>query len=303
MLQFGQEFRLQSAFRAALLKAVDQDQSYLDTFKSVLKGEKNIDTNLSIIKDLLSYKDSWYIPKDETLKRVIMEAKHDLRMAGHYRTYNTIGRVRVNFYSPKMDEHSTEYVRSYDVCEHNKFIRHMKYELLEPIDVPMRPWTSISMCFIVGLPESEGYTKIWVIVDRFSKMAHFIRLKTGEHIKEGALIFLKEIGRVHGLQETIISNRDIQFISKVWMSLIQLLQVKLNVSTGFNPETNRQTERVNETLEQYLCSYCSSQQDDWVSFLPFVEYAYNISLSQSAKASAFEINSAFTPKTQPLGIV
>jgi len=271
VLQSCQGFRLQSGFRAALLKAVNQEQSYLDRFKSVPKGEKNVDTNLSIIKDLLSYKDRWYIPKDETLKRIIMEAKHDLRMAGHYRTYNTIGRVRANFYSPKIDEQITEYVRSCDVCEHNKFIRHMKYELLEPIDVPMRPWTFISMDFIVGLPESEGYTKVCLIVDMVSKMAHLIPLKTEEHIKELALIFLKEIGCVHGLQETIISNRDTQLICKFWMSLIQLLQVKLNVSTGFNPETDRQTELVNETLEQYLCSYCSSQQDDWVLFLPFVE--------------------------------
>jgi len=64
---------------------------------------------------------------------------------------------------------------------------------LKPINVPIRPWTSISIDFIVGLPKSEGYTKIWVIVDRFSKMAHFIPLKIQEHIKELALIFLKEI--------------------------------------------------------------------------------------------------------------
>jgi len=128
------------------------------------------------------------------------------------------------------------------------------------------------MDFIVGLPKSEGYTKIWVIVDRFSKMAHFIPLKTEEHIKELALIFLKEIWRLHGLPETIISNRDTRFTSKFWMSLMQLLQVKLNVSTACHPETDGQTERINQTLEQYLRSYCLYQQDDWVSLLPFVQH-------------------------------
>jgi len=213
VLQSCQGFRLQSAFRTALLKAADQDQSYLDTFKSVLKGEKNVDTSLSIIKELLCYKNRWYIPKDEALKRIIMEAEHDSRMAGHFGTYKTIGRVRANFYWPKMDEQITEYVRSCDICQHNKVIRHRKYRLLEPIDVPKRPLTSISMDFIVGLPKSEGYTKIWVIVDRFSKMAHFIPLKTEEHIKELARIFLKEIWRHHGLPETIISDRDTLFTS------------------------------------------------------------------------------------------
>jgi len=303
VLQSCQGFRLQSAFRTALLKAVDQAQSYLDTFKSVLKGEKNVNTSLSIIKDLLSYKNRWYIPKDEALKRIIMEAEHDSRMAGHFGAYKTIGRVRANIYWPKMDEQITEYVRSCDICQHNKVIRHKKYGLLEPIDVPMRPWTSISMDFIVWLPKSDGYTKIWVIVDRFSKMAHFIRLKTEEHIKELALIFLKEIWRLHGLPETIISDRDTQFTSKFCMSLMQLLQVKLNVSTAFHSETDGQTEWVNQTLEHYLRNYCLYQQDDWVSLLSFAEHTYNISLSESAKASPFEINYGCTPQTQWSGMV
>jgi len=97
-------FRLHYAFRTALLKAADQDQSYLNMFKSVLKGEKNVHTSLSIIKDLLCYKNRWYIPKDKALKRIIMEAKHDSRMAGQIGTYKTIGRVRANFYWPKMHQ-------------------------------------------------------------------------------------------------------------------------------------------------------------------------------------------------------
>jgi len=79
---------------------------------------------------------------------------------------------------------------------------------------------------------------------------------------------------------------------------MRLLQVKLNVSTAFHPETDGQTERVNQILEQYLRSYCSYQQDDSVSLLPFAEHAYNISLSESTKTSPFEINYGFTPRTQ-----
>jgi len=123
-----------------------------------------------------------------------------------------------------MHEHITEYVRSCDVCQRNKVIRHTKYGLLEPLEVPMRPWTAISMDFIVGVPKSEGYTKIWVIVDRFSKMAHFIPLKTEEHIKVLALAFVKEIWRLHGLPESIVSDRDTRFTSKFWTTLMQLLQ-------------------------------------------------------------------------------
>jgi len=77
-----------------------------------------------------------------------MEAEHDSKITGHFGTYKTIGRVRDNFYWPKMDENITEYDRSCDVCQRNKVIRHKKYGLLELLDVPIRPWTAISMDFI-----------------------------------------------------------------------------------------------------------------------------------------------------------
>jgi len=126
-----------------------------------------------------------------------------------------------------MDEQIAEYMRSCDLCQNNKVIRHTKNGLSEPIHVAMGPSTSISMDFIVGLlPKSEEFTMICVIVDRVSKMAHFMQLKTEEHTKELALIFLKEICSLHGLPKTIISDGDNQFTSKFWMSLMQLLHVR-----------------------------------------------------------------------------
>jgi len=155
-----------------------------------------------------------------------------------------------------MDKNITVYVRSCDVCQHNQVIPHKKYGLLAPLEVLMRPWRGISIDFIVGLPKSDGYTKILVIVDRFSKMAHFIPLRTEEHITELALTLVKAIWCLHGLPESIVSDRDTQFMSKFWTSLMQLLQVNLKLSTAFHPESDRQTARVNQALEQYLRIYC-----------------------------------------------
>ena len=84
---------------------------------------------------------------------------------------------------------------------------------------------------------------------------------------------------------------------------MELLQVQLNVSTAFHPETDGQTERVNKTLQQYLQSYCSYKQDDWASLLPLAEYAYNTSTSEYSKLSPFEINYGFIPRTNWLGAV
>src|SRR5437879_4926790 len=110
---------------------------------------------------------------------------------------------------------------------------------------------------MTGFLESAGYTKIWVIMDRISKMAHFIPLAIEVQIEELVLIFLKDIWRFYGLLESIISDRVSPFTSKFWTSLIKLLCVKLNVSTAFHLDTDGQTERVNQTLEQYIRSYCS----------------------------------------------
>jgi len=137
-----------------------------------------------------------------------MEAEYDSKIAGHFGIFKTIGRVRANFYWPKIDEHITEYICSCDVCQRNKVIRYKKYGLLEPLEVPMRPWMAISIDFIIGLPKSDGYMKILVIIDRFSKMGYFILLKTEEHIKKLALTFVKEIWHLNWLPESIFSDRD-----------------------------------------------------------------------------------------------
>jgi len=140
--------------------------------------------------------------------RKMMEAEDNSKIAGHFRIVKTIGRVRANSYWPNMNDHITAYIHSCDVCQHNKVIRHMKYGLLEPLEVPMRRWMAIYMDFIVGLPKSDGYTKIEVIVDRYSKMSHFIPLKTEEHIKKLALTFIEEIWCLHGLPKSIVFDWD-----------------------------------------------------------------------------------------------
>jgi len=115
VLQTCQGFRLQTTFHKALMKAADSDETYLATLNALLKGDSKVDTNFSIEKDLLLYKNRWDIPKDEGLRRMIMEAEHDSKIARNFGTYKTIGRVRANFDWPKMDENITEYVRSCDV--------------------------------------------------------------------------------------------------------------------------------------------------------------------------------------------
>ena len=247
--------------------------------------------------DLLFVKGRWYVPSNKELKNKILKAEHDSRVAGHFGQFKTLERIKANFYWPKMDQEVEEYVRSCDSCQWNKATRHKKYGQLDPLDIPNRPWDDISMDFIVGLPESSGHTKIWVVVDRFSKMAHFIPLSTDTPMKEIANIFLREIWRLHGLPNSVVSDRDSRFQSKFWLCVMELLDVDVRMSTAFHPQTDGQTERVNQILEQYLRSYCSYQQDDWAELLPLAEHAYNSAVSESTKFSPFEANYGFSPRT------
>ena len=128
-------------------------------------------------------------------------------------------------------------------------------------------------------------------------MAHFIPLPTDTPIKEIANVFLHEIWRLHGLPNSVVSDRDSRFQSKFGLCGMELLDVDVRMSTAFHPQTDGQTERVNQILEQYLRSYCLYQQDDWAELLPLAEHAYNSAVTESTKVSPFEANYGFSPRT------
>ncbi|KAF8750752.1 hypothetical protein RHS01_09200 [Rhizoctonia solani] len=155
------------------------------------------------------------------------------------------------------------------------------------------------MDFIVKLPTSHGCDTVWVVVDRFSKMAHFI--PTVETIKapDLAWLFLQHIFRAHGLPDTIISDRGSIFVSHFWTRLHELIGVRLKHSTAYHPRTDGQTERINQILEAYLRCYTSYQQDDWVDYLPLAEFAYNNRTSSSSQQSPFYANYGFHPTFEP----
>jgi hypothetical protein len=230
---------------------------------------------LSLSDGLVFFKNHWDVPEGRDLRQEIFSQNHDSRIAGHFGQLKTPDKIKANIYWPNMDHDIEEYVCSCDSCQRNKTARHKKYSKLQPLEVPYRPWTTISMDFIVCLPESGGYTKIWVIVDRFSMMAHFIPLPSVNKTEDMAKLLLTQVQKHHGLPDDIVSDRDSKFISHFWQSLMDLLSDKLNLSVAFHPHTDYQTERVNQTLEAYMQNYCFYQQDDWSDLLPLTEYADN----------------------------
>jgi len=142
------------------------------------------------------------------------------------------------------------------------------------------------MYFNTDLPNVKGYNQCWVIVDRFTKMAHFIPLKNRK-AKELALIFVKEVWRLHGLRNRVVSDRDAVCMSSFWSEVMRLLKVELDKSSAYHSQTDGQTERGNQISEHYLRTYCMWDQDDWVDLLPFAEFCYNNTVYTASKQTPF----------------
>jgi hypothetical protein len=152
------------------------------------------------------------------------------------------------------------------------------------------------MDFITDLPIVKAKNSILVVVDGLTKMAHFTPCSKSITAGETSQLILDGIVRLHGLPEEIVSDKGPQFASKFWGCLFELLGVDIRLFLAFHPETNGQTERTNQTLEQYLHCTMNYQQDDWLDLLSQAEFAYNNTTHASTRISPFFANYGFHPR-------
>jgi transposase InsO family protein len=237
-----------------------------------------------------------YVPADEELQAKILRHYHDHPAAGHPGRAATYELVSRDYWWPKMRHTIARYLRNCDTCARIKPARHAPYGFLKPLPIPQRRWELVSMDFIVGLPESSGFDAVLVVVDRLTKMAHFLPT-TGTVDSEGtAALYRDGIFRLNGLPSDLVSDRGATFTSEFSRSLCRLTGITQNLSTAFHPQTDGQTERVNSILEQYLRGYCNYQQYNWAELLSMAEFSYNNKVSATTGVTPFFANYHYHPR-------
>ncbi len=161
--------------------------------------------------------------------------------------------------------------------------------LLTQPELPEWKWELITMDFITKLPKTaSGSDTIWVIVDRLTKSAHFLPIKETDKMEKLAKTYIKEIVRLHGVPISIISDRDSRFTSRFWQSLQKEMGTRLDMSTAYHPQTDGQSERTIQTLEDMLRACVIDFGKAWDAHLPLIEFSYNNSYHTSIKAAPFE---------------
>ncbi len=235
-----------------------------------------------------------YLPPGRR-KRVI-EEHHDGPLHGHPGREKTLEKIKRLYHWPRMKQDVEEYIRQCGHCAKNKATRHKPYGELQEIKIPRRAWEEITADFIVKLPKSNdpvtnvAYDAILVVVDRLTKYAYFIPWRESGTAADLANVMLRDIVSKHGVPEKIISDRDKLFTSKFWNTWSRQLGMKVSLSTAYHLRTDGQTERPNQTLEQYLRHYVNFKQNNWIELLPLAQFAYNDQAHSATGRTPFYAN-------------
>ncbi|GJS80817.1 putative reverse transcriptase domain-containing protein [Tanacetum coccineum] len=231
---------------------------------------------------------SW-LPCYGDLRTVIMHESHKSKYSIHSGSDKMYQDMKRLYWWPNMKANIATYVSKCLTCAKVKAEHQRPSGLLVQPEIPQWKWDNITMDFVTKLPKSsQGYDTIWVIVDRLTKSAIFMSMRETDPIDKLARMYLKEVVMKHRIPVSIICDRDPRFASNFWRSLQKALGISLDMSTAYHPQTDGQSERTIQTLEDMLRACVIDFGNGWVKHLPLVEFSYNNSYHASIKAAPFE---------------
>jgi transposase InsO family protein len=259
--------------------------------------------HFSLQDGIIKFKNKIWVGNNQSMHQAILEAIHSSAVGGHSGFPVTYHKLKQLFSWPGMRKFAKQFVASCSVCQQSKPER-IKYPgLLQPLPVPAGAWQTVTMDFVEGLPTSGNKNCVMVVVDKFSKFSHFIALKHPFSALVVAKHFMQHVYKLHGLPAVIVSDRDRIFTSHLWQALFKLADVKLHMSSSYHPQTDGQTERVNQCMETFLRCFANACPSKWINWLYLAEFWYNSCKHESLGLSPFEVLYGYSPKPFGLNVV
>jgi hypothetical protein len=229
------------------------------------------------------------VPEIKHLRQLILREAHDSAYSIHPGSTKMYQDIKEKYWWYGLKRDVATHVALCDVCQQVKAEYQRQAGLLQPLKVLEWKWEEIGMDFIVGLPRTRyGYDLIRVIVDRLTKVAHFIPIKTTYSGAQLVELYMSRIICLHGVPKKIVSDQGTQFTSRFWKRLHESMDTKLNFSSAYHSQTDEQTERTNQVLEDMLRACALKHGRRWHKSLPYAEFSYNNSYQASLKMALFE---------------
>jgi hypothetical protein len=228
------------------------------------------------------------VPSTERARTLVLHECHDTPTGGHLGRDKTLAAVKLRFKWKGMDQVVEDYVTSCIRCQQNKPSNQLPAGELMPLPIPTRPWKQMGIDFIGPLPLTKtGMNGIAMMVDRFTKMKHPVPINMTLTAPQAVMLVVKNVVRLHGVPEVIVSDRDPRFTAGFWKEFWSCWETKLGMGTAYHPQTDGQTERENRTLVEAVRSFVKEDQKDWDEHLPLLELALNSAKQSSTGESPF----------------
>lgn len=302
------KFELSDHLRTELSKEYPQDQHFRRLIDHLHNPSQKADSSIRTLisrftlhDDLLYYTHAPGYPRrlcipPGSVREQILHNHHDSAIASHPGAYRTLQSLLIYYYWPHMERDIKQYCGTCHHCQTNKHPVLMPPGVFHPLPVATDRWSAINIDFLTGLPVSGGFDAILVVIDRLTKMGHFIRAHKSDTANQTADLLVDHVIKHHGVPTTIVSDQDIVLTSKYWQRFCFRLNIQTEFTTSYNPSSDGQVERLNRTLVEMLRHYCAHHPSAWAVLLPTAEFAYNNSHQVSIQTTPFFANLGYHPR-------
>lgn len=218
-----------------------------------------------------------WVGSNQAAKEQVLQAVHSSPLGGHSGIHATYDRLKKLFAWLGMKKDVCQLISKCTVCKQAEKEHVRSPGLLEPLPIPPHPWHTISTDFLEGLPNSNGFSCIMVVVDKLTRYAHFIPLAHPFTALQVATAYISNVYKLHGMPYAVVLDRDKIFTSTLWRELFHQAGTQLRMSSAYHLETDGITEHVNQCLEAYLRCFMHACPHKWVKWLHLAEFWYNTS--------------------------